>query len=1055
MSALQISEDHPLSLELASLRATVARYQHEAHAASVKLQRHSLDASHAIEQTHALQQENTRLREEVSVLKAHPDVAPHPAILQVSELSLALRRLSEQLTSTEATLLERTTDLTHARSDLQTAQSDSEAAHALTVQAYIQIDHEHQTQRELERRVRAAEEDRKLADLVVQEYADLVRSLEGRPAKTPPSPHAPATPASATESSASLVSSLAEGRLGLQRLLGEHHTETEKLASHITKLSDENEFLKTKLDVERKRSEADRESLAQVLLELDKQRIDDATATKMVSRYMKFSQSTIDSLQQAMENMKTRHTAAVATLNAQVEYLQKALSAERRQAEKLRNTLDELSEDINREAYGRRREVALRLSFLSREESLAENLRRWLRRSKESMDRTLLEDSEHEVKLRIVLEHVLQGAETLLESLNGQPDADGNAPASIARLVVAQEAVKSMTKELNEETERRLQLQRQLAEIGFDIPGSADGIRNFALSAPPPRTVSLGQVVKSNPSAVSSSHNAETAEVPASGVDASSTTVADAPQPQPTTSMIPSPAPLDHAPATPKEPTDTQAPIPASHSVCHSSPPLTHDLHGKPEATVDEALAVQPQITVAIADEVPAADMKPPASTETSEEAVSASATTGYSEPHTNGRSPAKDAVPLQDDARALGLDSAVVLTLNTAAPHQAQPNTAAELPRVAASVSADIVPVTVLDGTNTAATTDLSEPKSLLFSPAQTPPPPPLDSSSANDKQTLLAELNSIKSRYQHLQKAFHDCNVTLKDLKREAASLPSSHDMSSVIRTSVDRLDDYNEDARVELEIRVADEERIVTGYETLISVTGALDEEMDESKLQEDIRAFVDGSDRAVTRAMTQFSRKLDDLQHDIASIKKALYEITADDAARPTTPTKNASWSTWTAGILGTSAPSRPVSPAPSFGTVMTSPRQRQASFSLARRPSTPLLAHGRTPSDDGADPFASLGLRIPMPVHVMPAPALPKTGTFLSSMSMGTPLRPGPKQRASSASLFALGLGARGSTFSFAQSPSRMPSSSALGKQEEVKEVDSKEASGDESDSDIE
>lgn len=227
------------------------------------------------------------------VLKAHPDVTPHPATLQVPELSLALRRLSEKLTFTEETLLERTTELTHSRSDLQTAQSDAEAAHALTVQAYIQIDHERQRERELERRVRAAEEDRRLADLVVQEYADLVRTLEGRNAKTPPSPFSPPVPGSATDSSTALINGLTEGKLGLQRLLGEHNIETEKLATHITKLSDENELLQTQLDVERKRSEADRESLAKVLLELDKHRIDDTTATKMVSRYMSVA-TTID-----------------------------------------------------------------------------------------------------------------------------------------------------------------------------------------------------------------------------------------------------------------------------------------------------------------------------------------------------------------------------------------------------------------------------------------------------------------------------------------------------------------------------------------------------------------------------------------------------------------------------------------------------------------------------------------------------------------------------------------------------------------------------------------
>ena len=218
-------------------------------------------------------------------MRAHPDTTPHPAALQVPELTLALRRLSDKLTFTEETLVTRTTELTHARSDLAKAQSDAESANALTVKGYLEVENGRTRERALERQVRSAEEERRLADLVVQEYADLVRTLEGRKAKNPPSPSV-SIHASASGSSVTLADSLAEGKLGLQKLLGEHDTEGEQLSSQISRLTDENELLKTKLDVEQKRSEADRESLARVLLELDKHRTDDSTATKMVSRYM-------------------------------------------------------------------------------------------------------------------------------------------------------------------------------------------------------------------------------------------------------------------------------------------------------------------------------------------------------------------------------------------------------------------------------------------------------------------------------------------------------------------------------------------------------------------------------------------------------------------------------------------------------------------------------------------------------------------------------------------------------------------------------------------------
>ena len=62
-----------------------------------------------------------------------------------------------------------------------------------------------------------------------------------------------------------------------------------------------------------------------------------------------------------MENLKIRHAATTSTLETQIESLRKSLLFERKQSETLRRALDELSEDISRESYGRRREISLRL----------------------------------------------------------------------------------------------------------------------------------------------------------------------------------------------------------------------------------------------------------------------------------------------------------------------------------------------------------------------------------------------------------------------------------------------------------------------------------------------------------------------------------------------------------------------------------------------------------------------------------------------------------------------------------------------------------------------
>lgn len=250
----------------------------------MKLQRHSLDTSHALDQSHALQRQNSRLQEEIESLRENPDVTPDPTAQQVSELTLALRRLSDKLTAIEETLADRTTELAHARSDLAKVQPDIAAANDLASQYRLQVQEARARERELQRKVQVAEEERRLSDLVVQEYADLVRTLEGRKSKS--TPPLASVDSSASSSSTTLADSLAEGKLGLRKLLGEHGGEAEHLASEVTRLHSENELLKAKLDVERNRSEADRESLARVLLELDKYKADDSTATKMVSRYM-------------------------------------------------------------------------------------------------------------------------------------------------------------------------------------------------------------------------------------------------------------------------------------------------------------------------------------------------------------------------------------------------------------------------------------------------------------------------------------------------------------------------------------------------------------------------------------------------------------------------------------------------------------------------------------------------------------------------------------------------------------------------------------------------
>lgn len=205
---------------------------------------------------------------------------------QVQELTLALRRLSDKLTLTEEALRDRTHELIDARSDLEAAKAASGTAHALALHTTAQLDEAKARARELERKARAAEEERKMADLVVQEYADLVRTLEGRGKPSTPGSVNSVSDSEKTGSSVTLVDSLAEGRSGLQKLLEEFNGENERLGREIDKLHADLELKTSELSAERKRSEHDRAMLAECQSQLAGYEANDTTAAKMVSRYM-------------------------------------------------------------------------------------------------------------------------------------------------------------------------------------------------------------------------------------------------------------------------------------------------------------------------------------------------------------------------------------------------------------------------------------------------------------------------------------------------------------------------------------------------------------------------------------------------------------------------------------------------------------------------------------------------------------------------------------------------------------------------------------------------
>jgi hypothetical protein len=153
--------------------------------------------------------------------------------------------------------------------------------------------------RALALRLRVAEEEGRMMDRAVGEYADLVRALERRqslPSSPPPPPpkESPAHTASASNgkhaeedgSGVSTLEALRERKEELRELAGEFEGAGEVLRDEIGKLRGELEEARTELEAERKAAQEERARLSSALTELELLKHDDNAAAKMVSRYM-------------------------------------------------------------------------------------------------------------------------------------------------------------------------------------------------------------------------------------------------------------------------------------------------------------------------------------------------------------------------------------------------------------------------------------------------------------------------------------------------------------------------------------------------------------------------------------------------------------------------------------------------------------------------------------------------------------------------------------------------------------------------------------------------
>jgi hypothetical protein len=714
--------------------------------------------------------------------------------------------------------------------------------------------------------------------------------------------------------------------------------------------------------------------------------------------HRKFSQASTDSLHAALASLKARHAATVDTLSTQISSLTRRLQEEEATCERLRGVLDELGGDYMKESYGRRREIALRIKLIAREESLMESLRRWILRAQEALDKA------QDVPAQESLTKMVHEAKNILISTGGpesQPSAE-----SLARVIAAQIAADSLAEKLHAETAKRFELQRILA---------------------------IGQYDQSDkhPTVSERRENSTQYESSSSSVAIQASTFQNDEMLRPSLLIIESPS-ID--PGTPAESLNG-----LTEQLCESSVHTDQGGHQDSELKTDLATSTgersetegreteSPVIAAAVTEALHSNPVELISTSATQELQIDehASVIEEHLVNDVNRSENYFDNNATQTQARdAVVQPLPEIVVVQADMPQSLLPSSDDQIQ--AKDFYIDAITVPDIPSTESAIDYNLS-PTIFQDNISQHINCPPLD---LQPNHSLLSELAQVNHRYDDLQRNFHDCHHALDALKQ---SLPTSSNHQvppDALKLALERLTDYIEDARVELEIRIGDESLLARGYETLLSIPGALASPDPKSpssseaaplrsEVELQIEAFMSGTDPSVKKAQVSLTHKLSDVQHDIAVLKRAIHDPEDEGssgpvqsepadwpspvfgpvpATAPVTGSRSGGWASWIRG-----SPSRPSSPAPTFGNVMTSPRPRHSSslnMSGAGRTGKPYLVS----SDAGnKDPLASLGLRVPMPSYVpLQAPAHPTA----TSRTVSTMYMLGLGARSASGSLFA-------------------------------------------------
>lgn len=192
---------------------------------------------------------------------------------QVDQLTLSLRTLNEKISATESVLARRTQELTYTQAELMKQKLATDAAYELASRIRAREEGINELRREMEWKWRIEEEKVRMCERTVGEYADLVRTLEGRGRS------------GSGSSQISLVhdnDTTTSSKETMERL----SREQEDLQSELSSTQHELAILTSQYDAQSKVLESALEEVALLRSKLELVERDDTTAAKMVSRYM-------------------------------------------------------------------------------------------------------------------------------------------------------------------------------------------------------------------------------------------------------------------------------------------------------------------------------------------------------------------------------------------------------------------------------------------------------------------------------------------------------------------------------------------------------------------------------------------------------------------------------------------------------------------------------------------------------------------------------------------------------------------------------------------------